>query len=103
MKSPRHSSYPMPIEDKDALAAELSEFGYRETDDPIEVDRRGFYKVERWDKDELHVVEMEHASNDLGRARNQYLRARRSAGRAVATFSVKAPECCSAGRAGISI
>jgi hypothetical protein len=62
----------MPIEDKDALAAELSEFGYRETDDPIEADRRGFYKVERWDKDKLHIVEMVHASNDLGRAQSVF-------------------------------
>jgi hypothetical protein len=53
-------------------AAELSEFGYRETDDPIEADRRGFYKVERWDKDELHVVEMVHASNDLGRPQSVF-------------------------------
>jgi hypothetical protein len=36
MKSPRHSSYPMPAEDGKELARELSEFGYRETDDPDE-------------------------------------------------------------------
>jgi hypothetical protein len=46
MKPPRHSSYPMPIEDVEALAAEFSEFGYRETDDPIEADRRNYYKVD---------------------------------------------------------
>jgi hypothetical protein len=70
MKPPRHSSYPMPIEDKDALAAELSEFGYRETDDPIEADRRNYYKVEKWDAGELHVEALLHASNDLGRAQS---------------------------------
>jgi hypothetical protein len=37
MKRPRHSSYPMAIEEAEELAAELSEFGYRETDD---ADRR---------------------------------------------------------------
>jgi hypothetical protein len=31
--------------------------------------RRRFYKVERWDAAELHVVELVHASNDLSRAR----------------------------------
>jgi hypothetical protein len=30
----------MPIEDMDVLAAELSEFGYSETDNPDEADRR---------------------------------------------------------------
>jgi hypothetical protein len=29
--------------------AKLSEFGYRETDDPDEADRRRFSKVEKWD------------------------------------------------------
>jgi hypothetical protein len=30
---------------------ELSEFGYRETDDPDEADRRNYYKVEKWSRD----------------------------------------------------
>jgi hypothetical protein len=34
MKKPRLSSYPMPMKDVEELARELSEFGYRETDDP---------------------------------------------------------------------
>jgi hypothetical protein len=69
MKSPRHSSYPMPAEDAEELARELSEFGYRETDDADEADRRRFYKVEKWDAAEVHVLELVHASNDLSRAR----------------------------------
>jgi hypothetical protein len=48
MKRPRHSSYPMAIEEAEELAAELSEFGYRETDDADEADRRRYYKVEKW-------------------------------------------------------
>jgi hypothetical protein len=68
MKRPRQSSYPMPIEDLDALAAEFSEFGYSETDDPDEADRRNYYKVERWDSTEQLVLQLLHASNDLGRA-----------------------------------
>ena len=69
MKSPRHSSYPMPAEDAEELARELSEFGYRETDDADEADQRRFYKVEKWDAAEVHVLELVHASNDLSRAR----------------------------------
>ena len=37
------------IEDKDELAQEFAEFGYRETSDPNDADRRNFYKVEKWD------------------------------------------------------
>jgi hypothetical protein len=44
------------------LAAELSEFGYRETNDSDEADRRRFYKVERWDGAEQHVLELLYAS-----------------------------------------
>jgi hypothetical protein len=39
----------MSIEDKDELAQEFAEFGYRETFDPKDADRRNFYKVEKWD------------------------------------------------------
>jgi GcrA cell cycle regulator len=48
MKRPRHSSFPMAIEEAEELAAELSEFDYRETDD---ADRRRYYKVEKWTRD----------------------------------------------------
>jgi hypothetical protein len=37
----------MSIEDKDELAQEFAEFGYRETFDPNDADRRNFYKVEK--------------------------------------------------------
>jgi hypothetical protein len=49
----------MPVEEHDDLARELSEFGYRETDDPDEADRRRYYKVERWDSTERHVLQTE--------------------------------------------
>jgi hypothetical protein len=55
MKRSRQSSYPMAIQDRDELARELEQFGYRETDDPDEADRRNFYKVEKWDAGELHA------------------------------------------------
>ena len=54
MKKSRGFSYPMPLEGTEEVARELSEFGYRETDDP---DRRRFYKVERWDAGEQHVIQ----------------------------------------------
>ena len=43
----RKATYPMSIEDKDELAQEFAEFGYRETFDPNDADRRNFYKVNR--------------------------------------------------------
>ena len=60
MKTPRQSSYPMPAEDAAELAAEVSEFRYRETEDPDEADRRRYYKVEKWDAAEMHVVALHH-------------------------------------------
>jgi hypothetical protein len=38
----------MAVENMADLARELSEFGYRETNDPDEADRRRYYKVEKW-------------------------------------------------------
>ena len=64
----RRPAYPMALEDRDELEAELDAFGYRETDDAGEADRRNFYKVERWDSGDLHVEQLVHASNDLSRA-----------------------------------
>jgi hypothetical protein len=58
----------MLAEDRQELARELEEFGFRETDDPDEADRRNYYKVERWDSTEQHVFQLLHASNDVGRA-----------------------------------
>ena len=63
------ATYPMSIEDNDELAQEFAEFGYRETSDPNDADRRNFYKVEKWDAAELHVESLIHASNDLVCAR----------------------------------
>jgi hypothetical protein len=68
MKRPHQSSYPMAVEEREELAREFNEFGYRETNDPDEADRRSYYKVERWDSTEQHVFPLLHASNDLGHA-----------------------------------
>ena len=46
------------MEDKDELAQEFAEFGYRETSDSKNADRRNFYKVEKWDAAELRVEAM---------------------------------------------
>ncbi len=54
----------MSIEDYDELAQEFAEFGYRETSDPTDADRRNFYKVEKWDEAEVHVEALINASND---------------------------------------
>ena len=63
------SDLSMSIEDKDELAQEFAEFGYRETFDPKDADSRNFYKVEKWDAAELQVEALIHASNDLECAR----------------------------------
>jgi hypothetical protein len=83
MKKSRGFSYPMPLEDAEELAREPSEFSYRETDDPDEAYRRRFYKVERWDAGEQHIIELVRASNDLSRARAVFAaeKARRARGR----------------------
>jgi hypothetical protein len=47
MKPPRPSSYPMSADEREELAREFEEFGFRETDDADEADRRNYYKVER--------------------------------------------------------
>jgi hypothetical protein len=58
----------MSAEEREELAREFAEFGFRETDDPDEADRRKYYKVEKWDAAGLHVSALLHASNDLSRA-----------------------------------
>jgi hypothetical protein len=87
MKKPRHSSYPMPIEEADELAHELSEFGYRETDDPDEADR---------DSAELHVEALLYACNDLSKARAIFAAWR--AGRAGAIRCARISACLIVGR-----
>jgi len=79
----------MSIEDYDELAQEFAEFGYRETFDPTDADRRNFYKVEKWDAAELHIEALIHASNDLECARRSSP-AKRTADRAVAIRYAKA-------------
>jgi hypothetical protein len=98
MKRPRHSSYPMPLEEAEELAAELSEFGYRETDDPDEADRRRYYKVEKWDAGEQHVVALLHASNDLTRARLAFRAQVKSRGRAGAILCARTSASSIGGR-----
>ena len=52
------------------LARELDEFGYRETDDPDEADRRRYYKVEKWDAESCASRRCcMPATTGLGRAR----------------------------------
>ena len=63
----------MAVEEREELARELNEFGYRETDDPDEADRRNYYKVERWDSTEQHVFQLLHASKDLSRAQAVFM------------------------------
>jgi hypothetical protein len=72
MKNPPKSSFPMAVEDMADLAHEFSEFGYRETDDPDEADRRRYYKVEKWDAAERHVEALLYVSNDLSKAKAMF-------------------------------
>jgi hypothetical protein len=46
-----------------------------ETDDPLYADRRNFYKVEKWSKDDMRVVELFDAGNNLDKARRIFERA----------------------------
>ena len=77
------------IEDYDELAQEFAEFGYRETSDPTDADRRNFYKVEKWDAAGLHIEALIHASIDLECARAIFA-SEKTADRAVATRYAKA-------------
>jgi hypothetical protein len=83
MKRPRHSSYPVSADDREELAREFEEFGFRETNDPNEADRRNYYKVEKWDAAELHVVNLLHASMISAKPK-RFLRTRPSAAPAAA-------------------
>jgi hypothetical protein len=46
-----------------------------ETNDPLYADRRNFYKVERWSEDDMRVVELLYAGNNLDKARRIFDRA----------------------------
>ena len=76
---------------------ELAEFGYRETSDPKDADRRNFYRLEKWDAAELHVERLIHASNHLVCERRSST-PKRSANRVVATRYGKASASWCAGR-----
>jgi hypothetical protein len=43
------------------------DWSHEETDDPLRVDRRSFYKVEKWSRDGQRVNEMLFAGNSLAR------------------------------------
>ena len=45
-----------------------------ETDDPACADRRNFYKVEKWSKDGMRVVELLFAGTSLDKARRIFER-----------------------------
>ena len=86
----------MPVEEREELARELSEFGYSETSDPDVADARNYYKVEKWDAGGLHVERScTRATIFRGPERSSWPRG--SAGRAAATRSVRASACSNAG------
>jgi hypothetical protein len=43
-----------------------------ETDNPVYADTRGFFKVEEWTADDLHVARLIHAGNRIDRARDMF-------------------------------
>jgi hypothetical protein len=45
-----------------------------ETDDPLYADRRNFYKVEKWSKDDMQIVELLVAGSSLNKARRIFER-----------------------------
>jgi hypothetical protein len=47
----------------------MSDWSDEETDDPIHAERRNFYKVEKWTRDEQRVVELLFAGSSLDKAR----------------------------------
>jgi hypothetical protein len=50
-------------------AACMNDWSYEETNNPLLADRRNFYKVEQWSKDDQRIVRFLHASNSIDRAR----------------------------------
>ena len=79
----------MSIEDYDELAQEFAEFGYRETFDPTDADRRNFYKVEKWDAAELHA-KRSFTPPTTWSVQRRSSPAKKTADRAVATRYAKA-------------
>jgi hypothetical protein len=56
----------------------VTDWSAEETDDPNYADDRNFYKVERWSKDGLHVIDLLYAGNDLEKAREIFDAAKKS-------------------------
>jgi hypothetical protein len=81
MKKPRHSPYPMPADEREELAREFEQFGYGETDDPDEADRRSC------------TSRRSCTTATIYRGLARSLPPRRGAGRAGATRSGRASEC----------
>jgi hypothetical protein len=52
----------------------MNDWSDEETDDPRYADRRNFYKVEKWSRDGMRVVELLFAGNNLDKARRIFER-----------------------------
>ena len=52
----------------------MTNWSDEETDDPIHADRRNFYKVEKWSRDGMRVVELLFAGTSLTKARRIFER-----------------------------
>lgn len=50
----------------------MANWSDEETADPLYADRRNFYKVEKWSRDELRVELMLYAGNNLDKARRVF-------------------------------
>jgi len=49
-------------------------WSYEETSDPRHADRRNFYKVEQWSRDDMHIARLHYAGNSIVRARAEFAR-----------------------------
>jgi hypothetical protein len=52
----------------------MSNWSDEQTDDPVHADRRNFYKVEKWSKDGMRVVDLLFAGTSLDKARRIFER-----------------------------
>ena len=55
--------------DTAAGAADMSNWADEETDDPLYADKRNFYKVEKWTRDDQRIERMLWAGNFIDKAR----------------------------------
>jgi hypothetical protein len=60
----------------------MSTWSDEETDDPTHADRRNFYKVEKWSKDDQRIERMLWAANSLDKAQERSSTQKSSIGRA---------------------